>query len=258
MSTSHSLLHLMATRAGARRWQSLLVAAMLGACRHGVVHTDVVAPVEQELATAEVVGLVPLAAVSLADGAAEYRFEAECDLCMPDFLFRITQSAKGKVSGEVFLSWFAIPAATDTSAIARDVRAGPNQCASRLAQAAATASVAFRHDYTWCRVRVARDVSWPRILRTLDSLGVTRIGTATGYAPAPPAAPGDTFTMNGRQVVWTGRGCNDLAGQSFNLETRRGSDYRRARYWCLERPRGDEFGRAAAAESVLFQTIARQ
>lgn len=203
---------------------------------------------------AQVVGL-PSIEMTWRTSRIEHRFELSCSLCLPGYLFRIQKDRRGQVRGEAFLLWFAPPLPDDTSEGARNIRERPGQCAGPLQPAGKATPDNLREHYSWCRVRIARATDWSRVLATLDSLGITKVGTATGYWPDPPAAAPETTLVSGRPVLRSGGGCSDIGGQELGVESRDDAGVRRAEYWCLENPQGAEFQRAAAARRVMMSLI---
>ena len=193
---------------------------------------------------ARVVGLPNIEATTRT-APIEHRFEFLCGGCLPDFLFRIQEDARGRVRGEAFVLWFA-PPPDDTSEAARNVRRRPTWCAGPLQPAAPTAPQDDVEGYSWCRARIKRTTDWRQVLATLDSLGTTRVGNATEYKPSPPAT----------QVPFGApTGCSDLAGEELEMESRDTSGVRRADFRCLENPKSNEFRRAAATLHVLLSLV---
>ena len=193
---------------------------------------------------ARVVGLPNIEATVRA-APIEHRFEVRCSGCLPDFLFRIQQDRRGRVRGAAFVLWF-MPPPDDTSATARNMRRLPRWCASPLQPSASQAPHDADEPNAWCRARIERSTDWRRVLSTLDSLGITRVGNAVEYKPSPPA----TNVPFGAPT-----GCSDLAGSELELESRDAAGVRRADFWCLENAKGAEFQRAAAAERFLLSLV---
>ena len=201
-------------------------------------------PQEASTRIARVVGLPNIEATART-APIEHRLEVLCSGCLPDFLFRIQRDPRGRVRGEAFVLWFA-PPPDDTSQAARNVRRRPRWCAGPLQAAASTAPQDGGEQYSWCRARIKRPTDWSRVLATLDSLGITRLGNATEDKPRPPAP---------RVPFGAPTGCSDLAGEELEVESRDDARVRRADFWCLENAKDAEFQRAAATARFLLSLV---
>lgn len=231
-----------------RTFLSLVISSSAIACMahsSGPIHEPLGEAHEASTQIARVVGL-PNIEATVRTAPIEHRFEVLCSGCLPDFLFRIQQDPRGRVHGEVFVLWFAPPPDADTSAAARNVRRRPRWCAGPLQPAATTTKQDDSEPYSWCRARIKRSTDWRQALATLDSLGITKVGSAAKYKPAPPST---------QVPLGAPTGCSDLAGAELELESRDAAGVRRADFWCLENARGAEFQRAAAAERFLLSLV---
>lgn len=187
----------------------------------------------------------------------EYHFEVDCGMCLPSYLIRIRRHPDGHASGDAHLLWFAPDPdlIDDTTARARTINNPPNNCASPLRKPRRRGP---GFDYTWCRARLSKDLNWSRLLRSLDSLGVLDLPTASGYAPDPPTVRVDTFKLQDRTVHAPRWDCNDIGGTSLDISMLVGNEYRAAYFWCLERkPPGTEHSRVAKAYELLYAAVER-
>src|SRR5260221_13082771 len=87
---------------------------------------------------AEVVGLPLLRERKLTPGNREYRFDVDCDLCLPHYLIRLRIDPRGKVSGDAHMLWFGTDSSekSDTSERIRIMKMRPNTCATPLKKSA--------------------------------------------------------------------------------------------------------------------------
>jgi hypothetical protein len=208
---------------------------------------------------ASIVGLPLLTEQKLPSGYREYRFEVECGMCLPTYLIRLRLSPNGRASGEAYLLWFAHDStlAGDTSARARGINTAPNNCAAPLRGPATGRD--NRGDYTWCPARLSKNLSWPSLVKALDSLGVLNLPTANGYAPDPPNFGVDTVKWGDRLVHWPRRDCRDLGSPSLEMSALIAGEYRAASFWCLESkaPGKPEHFRVAKAYELLHGAVER-
>ena len=205
---------------------------------------------------AEVIGLPLLRERKLPPGYREYRFDVECDLCLPHYLIRLRIDPRGKVSGDAHMLWFGTDSSeeSDTTERIRIMKMRPNNCATPLKK-----SALGDDDYTSCRARVVKNLNWATLLHHLDSLRILELPSAAGYSPDPPSLSVDTVKRADRIIYWPHRDCNDIGGQSMEISALIGAEFRSAHVWCLESKAlgNPEHTRAVQAYRVLEDAIIR-
>lgn len=206
---------------------------------------------------AEIIGLPLFTNNSLPDGYREYRFEVYCGMCLPIYLVRLRVPPGGHIMGDAYLIWFGYDSAlaADTSQRARRVNNPPNNCKSPLRTSALRGPGG---DYRWCTAQLSRDLSWPRLMKALDSLGIPSLPTSNGYAPDPPFVAMDTLRRADSTFIMPRRDCLDIASPSLEISALVGREYRSAYFWCLESkaPGKPEHFRVAKAHAILTNVVA--
>ncbi len=203
---------------------------------------------------AEVIGLPSLKERKLPPRYREFRFEIQCGMCLPVYLIRVRMDPRGKLSGDAYELWFAPDTSfqADTSERIRIINTAPNNCATPLNKSARRGL-----DYTWCHAQVVNDLKWEVLLRRLDSLGILRLPSATGYLSDPPDTGSDTTKIGGR-TLYSSRGeCNDIADRRLEIALLAAAEFRSASLGCLElKPLGNtEYSRAGKAYRILRAAI---
>lgn len=206
---------------------------------------------------AQIIGLPLFTEQRLPSGYREYRFEVDCGMCLPVYLIRIRVPPDRKILGDAYLLWFGYDSslAGDTSKRARRVNNPPENCDSPLRNSSLHGPGG---NYRWCKARLATNLSWSRLLHSLDSLEILGLPMVKGYAPGPPNLGIDTVRQADRTLFIPRLDCRDIGSPSIELSALVGEEYRSAYFWCLESkaPGKPEHFRVAKAHEMLSNAVA--
>lgn len=207
-------------------------------------------------------GMDSLRSSVLPPGFREVRIQVVCDLCTPDYLFRIRTGPGGQLRGEAYLlqaHFTRRPGDTTGARIDREYNA---RAAFQRSALRCTPPVRSTDTHTDA-CKIGLPMRWPSVLAMIEQSGILRAVVDTGYGPMPPVYKPSVTTHDTATGVTTVSGggfpgCGDIGGQSMVVEMLDGSDYGTAMFWCLEvhGPIGTEHDRAAKMRAALIGLVA--
>lgn len=183
-------------------------------------------------------GMNSLRSEELPPGFREIRIQVVCELCTPDYLFRLRTGPGRKLTGELYLLQAHFTRRAGDTAGAQIDREYDARAAQQRADLRCSRPIRSADDRTdGCKIGLRID--WGGVLEMLDRSAVLRAVADTGYNPNPPGGLS---------------GCGDLGSKTLTVEVLDGPRYGTAMFWCLEArgPPGAEHDRAASVRAALL------
>ena len=186
------------------------------------------------------IGLDSLRSAELRPGFREIRVQVVCELCTPEYLFRIRTGPGRAPRGEAYLLQAHFTRRDGDTADARIDRDYDARAAQQRAGLRCRGPVRSKDNKTDA-CQIGLQLEWSSLLATMDRSGILRAVVDTGYDPGPPA----------------GARCGGVGGETLIVEVLDGSRYGTAFFGCFDvrGPPGEEHDRAASARAALMASV---